>query len=145
MASEASLTMGRPSIGQQAGQLAADRPIGLTFFDILKQTAAELWPENTALELAVVTGYSAGNAQRVLVRKRRMSAEHALRLITSGADEGVLLERYIESLPAPDRGRAWAAVTAAVRRVELRESLARQRNELDRLESNLVKPRKSRR
>jgi hypothetical protein len=145
MARTASVDALNSATGQQASQLAFDRPIGQSFFEIFKELASELWPRNTAAEAAVVTGYSPGNMQRVLVRKRRMSAEHAMRLVTSGADDGLLLERYIASLPEEQRGRAWLAIASMVRRVELREKLARQRAELDELESQLVKPSKSRR
>lgn len=131
--------------GQQASQLASDRPIGLSISQILRHVAGELWDANQAAELAVISGYSAGQMQRVLVGKRRMSAEKALRLIFSGIDEGAILERYLDSYPDEQRVRAVEALAATVHRFQMRENLKRQRAELDAMESNLVRPRKSRR
>lgn len=127
-----------PSRGQSAGQLSDEGQSYPRFSAALKAAAEILWPTNTVANVAYHSGYSFDHAKLALRDKRGMNAERGFRIAFSGADDGLIIETYIESLPPAERDAAWGAVRAALGRVELRQRIEADRAALERLNNRVA-------
>ncbi len=136
---------GISSRGQLSGQSSDEGQPYPRFQDALKKVAEILWPENTPAHVAYHSGYSFDHAKAALRDKRGINAERGFRIAFSGADDGLIIETYIESLPPSERDAAWTAVKAALDRVELRQRIEADRAALEQLNNRVSELRTRRR